>query len=160
MAYYKAKQQKINGKFYPEAVVQGKPVSTEDVAKELAKRSTVSTADCFAVLKEMGDVLAGIMKHGKSVRLEGLGTFRLTIDAKKGGVDTAKEVTADQIECVRVRFIPETARTSSGAVTTRAGIDSNIEWVKLDGTAPDGTAPDGTDEPGTGGDGGGEDPLG
>lgn len=48
MAFYKAQKDK-QGRFYPYAVVQGKPVSTEEVAQELAKRSTVSTA--FALIQ-------------------------------------------------------------------------------------------------------------
>lgn len=156
MAYYKAQKEK-SGKYYPYAIVQGKPVSTEEVADELAKRSTVSRADCFAVLKDMGDIIASLMKHGKSVRLEGLGTFRLTIDVKKNsGTDTPEEVGTEQIGGVRVRFTPETRKRSDGTIATRAGIAEGIEWIKLGADTADG---------GTGGTGGtdgdqGSEPLG
>ncbi len=43
--------------YYPQAIVQGKPVETETIAKDLAKISTVSNSDVQAVL---GDI-AGVM---------------------------------------------------------------------------------------------------
>ena len=45
------KQQKV---YYPRAVVQGKPVETETIAKDLAKISTVSNSDVQAVLGMLG----------------------------------------------------------------------------------------------------------
>lgn len=48
------KQQAV---YYPRAIVQGKPVETETIAKDLAKISTVSNSDVQAVL---GDI-AGVM---------------------------------------------------------------------------------------------------
>lgn len=160
MAFFKAKKIKVNGvvKYIPMAVVQGKPVSTETVAEALAKRSTVSVADCFAVLKEMGDVMADFMAQGKSVRLEGIGTFRLTIDADKEAADKPEDVKASHIKNTRVRFVPETKRTAAGAVSTRAGISKQIEWVRSDGmTVADGDGSGGD----TGGDGGdSENPMG
>lgn len=146
---------KKSGKWYPFAIVKGKPVSTDTVAEILAKRSTVSRADCFAVLKDMGEVVGELMAQGKSVRLEGLGTFRLTIDAEKGGADTADKVDATMIAGVRVRFVPETSRRSDGSISTRAGVSDNIEWVKLDGTAAAGGETSGGDDAS-----GEEDPLG
>ena len=36
--------------YYPRAIVQGKPVETETIAKDLSKISTVSNSDVQAVL--------------------------------------------------------------------------------------------------------------
>ena len=36
--------------YYPRAIVQGKPVETETIAKDLAKISTVNNSDVQAVL--------------------------------------------------------------------------------------------------------------
>lgn len=57
MPFWKKAYQKKQGVYYPQAIVQGKPVETETIAKDLAKISTVSNSDVQAVL---GDI-AGVM---------------------------------------------------------------------------------------------------
>ena len=57
-----------------------------------------------------------------------------------------------QITGVRVRFIPETSRSSNNQVTTRSLVDSNIFWEEWGGKS---TTPS---EGGGGGEGGGEAP--
>ena len=75
MAFFKKQQKKINGKWYPQVVTVGKPVTTDEVADRLSKISTVSRADTYAVLKDLADVLSDYMAQGRTVKLEGLGTF-------------------------------------------------------------------------------------
>ena len=83
------------------------------------------------------------MAQGKSVRLDGLGTFRYTLETE--GVDTREEMDFQkQVKAVRVSFIP----TKEGAVTkggtaTRALVPTGIEWLKYDGQA---AATDDTDD--------------
>ena len=43
MAYFKKKQMKANGKWYPVAVTIGRPVGTDTIAKKLADLSSLST---------------------------------------------------------------------------------------------------------------------
>lgn len=50
MPFYKKSYNKKQGVYYPRAVVQGSPVETETIAKDLAKISTVSNSDVQAVL--------------------------------------------------------------------------------------------------------------
>ena len=50
MPFWKKMFNKRQGVYYPRAVVQGKPVETETIAKDLAKISTVSNSDVQAVL--------------------------------------------------------------------------------------------------------------
>ena len=50
------------------------------------------------------------MAQGRTVKIDGVGTFYYTAAANKKGVQTAKEVSASQIVGVRVRFIPEVER--------------------------------------------------
>ena len=64
---------KRQGVYYPRAVVQGKPVETETIAKDLAKISTVSNSDVQAVL---GDI-AGVM-HTRILRLQIRGARQLS----------------------------------------------------------------------------------
>ena len=50
MPFWKKAFSKRTGVYYPQAVVQGKPVGTETIAKDLSKISTVSNSDVQAVL--------------------------------------------------------------------------------------------------------------
>ena len=144
MAFYKEQYSEKFGVYFPQAVVVGKPVDTKEVAKRLAKISTVSLADVLAVLAEMPGVLADFMAQGKSVRLDGLGTFRYTLETE--GVENKADFDFQkQLKAVRVSFIP----TKEGAVTkggtaTRALVPTGIEWLKYDGQAA--AEDDGTDD--------------
>lgn len=133
MAFFKKTKQKINGKWYPKSVTVGKPVTTDEVAQHLAKESTVSPADTFAVLKSLGGVLGDFMANGRTVKLDGVGTFYYTANASGNGVDSADEVKATQITGVRVRFIPEVRANSSHQITTRTLVGTNIFWEEWGG---------------------------
>lgn len=131
MAFFKKVKQKINGLWYPKSVTIGKPVQTDEIADRLSQISTVSRADTFAVLKDLAGVLGDFMAQGRTVKLEGLGTFYYTANASGKGVEDEKDVTADQITGVRVRFIPEARRSGSGRSMVRSLISNNIFWVEL-----------------------------
>ena len=127
MAFFKKVKKKLTGLWYPEAITVGKPVTTDQVADRLALISTVSRGDTYAVLKDFGVVMAAFMAEGRTVKLEGVGTFYYTINADKG-IAKPEEVTAKQIKNVRVRFIPETSRTQSNKVATRSLVSDSIYW--------------------------------
>ena len=78
MAYFKRTQKKVNGKWYPQVVIIGKPVQTNEVANRLADLSALSPGDCFSMLKNLGKVLGDFMNSGRTVKLEGVGTFYST----------------------------------------------------------------------------------
>ena len=136
MAFYKKTKQKVNGKWYPTSITVGKPVTTDEVAKRIAAESTVSPADTFAVLKSLGGVLADFMANGRTVKLEGVGTFYYTSNAAGNGVATEAEVSSKQITDVRVRFLPEKQQNSSNQITSRALISNNIFWEEWRGKEP------------------------
>lgn len=153
MAFYNAMQLKSNGKWYPQAVQVDQPFTTKELADALAEISTVSYADVMAVLGNLPGVMGKMMAQGRSVRMEGLGTFRLTINAEKQGVDTADEVSDAQIKAVRIRFTPETRRPTKSGAVTRALVDDDLRWVRYDGipAADDTTDPDTGDDTGSDG---------
>jgi predicted histone-like DNA-binding protein len=143
MAFFKKSFKKLTGFWYPQAITVGKPVSTDEVAEQLAKISTVSPGDTYNVLKDLGGVLADFMAEGRTVKLDGIGTFYYTAVATHQGVDSPDKVKASLITGVRVRFIPETTRTASNKVASRSLISPHIFWVEWDGPTP----PGGEDEP-------------
>lgn len=137
----------MNGRWYPEAVIVGKPVSTDHVADRLAAMSTVSRADTYAVLKDLGRVLGNYMAEGRSVRLEGLGTFRYTAVTNGNGVGTPDEVSASQISGVRVRFLPEVGKNSARKIISRSLVSDELFWVELEAKdKPSGELPQATTE--------------
>ncbi len=148
MAYFKKVQKKVNGKWYPQAVLIGKPVQTKEVANRLADLSALSPGDCYSMLGNLGKVLGEFMNSGRTVKLDGVGTFYYTADTSGQGVDTAEEVSAKQIKGTRVRFIPETARGSSNQVTTRSLVSENTFWEELDvnSSTPSGGSADDEDD--------------
>lgn len=138
MAFWKRIKMKINGLWYPKSVLVGTPVTTKQVAERLARESTVSLADVYAVLLSLGSVLGDYMSQGRSVKLDGIGSFYFTATANKNGVAKEEDVSAKQINGVRVRFIPETSykqngSTPAGRHATRNLTDVSIEWEEWKG---------------------------
>lgn len=154
MAFWKKQQNKSKKIYYPQAIVKGKPVETEEIARQLARISTVSNSDVQAVLGDIAPVMHTEMKQGKSVHIKGLGYFRYTLDTV--GVADLKDFNFQkQVKAVRVEFTPDREKNASGAYT-RALVDSgSLEWIELSSDTVD-------DTPGTGGTDGdeNENPLG
>lgn len=132
MAFFKKVKQKGDNKWHPRAVTKGRPYTADDVAQRLSEMSTVTPGDTYAVLMNLGPVLAEMMNSGRSVKLKGVGTFYCTCRSEGQGVDTPEEVSATQITSSQVRFIPEYGRNQQGKVNERTLISSNLEWVDVD----------------------------
>lgn len=128
MAFYKPRLKKRSGLYYPEAVTVGKQVSTKQLAQALSDRSTVTLSDARAVLSELGTVMSTFMAQGRSVHLDGLGSFRYTINATKLGVEKEEDVSANQIKSIRVRFVPEMTRNADKSVATRTMQPTAVDW--------------------------------
>lgn len=130
MAFYK--KSKLGGKWYPRAVTTGRPADTDEVAQRLSLISTVSPGDTYAVLANLGGVLADLMSEGRSVKLKGVGTFFYSCQSSGKGVDTPEEVSKQMITQTKVRFIPEYARTQNGKVVNRTLISPYLSWVDVE----------------------------
>lgn len=76
--------------------------------------------------------MAEIMAEGRSINLEGLGSFRYTSISSGNGVDTESEVNTSQINAIRVRFTP--ARKKQGINYTRSLVGNLFftEWRGVD----------------------------
>lgn len=130
MPFYKKSYNKHQGVHYPRAVVQGKPVETEAIAKDLSRISTVSNSDVQAVLGDIAPVIHTRMAQGKSVHLKGIGYFRYALDTV--GVKDLKDFNfSKQVKAVHVEFIPERTRLAGGTYS-RALVDTDqLEWIEL-----------------------------
>ena len=126
------KKQKLNKKWYPRSVTVG-TCTTKYVAERLSQMSTVSLGDTYAVLLGLGEVMGELMELGQSVKLEGIGTFYLTGQAKGRGVDTPEEVSGEQFGKLTVGFIPEYSRAQNGKVVRRTIVPEDVEWIEMEG---------------------------
>lgn len=162
MANYRKRYSHITHKWTPVAAVS-KTLSTRKLAEHIEKESTVSVADVMAVLYALPHVLRDAMANGYSAKLDGIGSFALTVQCHKTGVDTAEEVDPyTQITNVKVQFRPEKASVQiAGAKKMQTSLVANdITWVELQekkGTKNAGgtTTPTGGSSSGNGGSGSG-----
>lgn len=146
MAFYKREHNEKQGVYYPLAVTVGKPVTTKEIAEKLARISTVSKSDVNAVLGDLASVMADEMKQGKAVMIDGLGSFRYTLDTE-GVKDEAEFNFQKQVKAVRVRFTPQrTGGNLKGSTATRALAPGGIEWIELSATTATDGGTDGGDD--------------
>ena len=129
--FFKKSIQKIRGKFkwFPRAMTFTRhPATTKDVAARIARMSTASPGDVHLVLTCLPTVMAQFMDEGRPVHINGLGSFFFKLSCAGRGVDTAEEVSRQQIRSIRVQFLPE--RVGKGKNQRRPlteGI-SLVEW--------------------------------
>lgn len=133
MAFYKKAYNKKTDVYYPRAITIGTAINTDQIAETLADRSTVTKTDVKAVLTEMADVMSQYMAQGKSVKLDGLGSFRLGLNTK--GVKNEEDFDFQtQLQHIKVNFAPETTYPASTGTATRSMVSKNIEWVEYNKT--------------------------
>jgi predicted histone-like DNA-binding protein len=110
----------------------------------------------YNVIRSLPYVMANVMKQGRVVKFDGIGSFRYTISSNGKGVTTEAEVSASQITDIHVRFTPE-AHRPKGLPSTRALVTDSISFSrwKEDAKRTDQGGDDNTgggNTPGTGGD--------
>ena len=81
--------------FHPRVVLVGN-VTTDQVAREIAAYSSLSSGDVKNVIDNLVTVMTQHLQASQSVTLDGLGSFRLTMRSSGRGVETADEVSASQ----------------------------------------------------------------
>ena len=79
-------------------------VGLPEIAKEIEGRSALSLGDVQSVLSNMVEVLPIFLKLGQSVKLEGFGTFRISVVSD--GTATADELSAHHAKGVKIIFLP------------------------------------------------------
>ena len=130
MAFFTKQFVKLTGKWIP----RPKTVSCYDakrLAKDIEKESTVSETDVIAVLNAIPKVMTRYLAEGHSVKLDGIGSFFLNFECKKTGVDTAEEVSMDQVTNIKVQFRPAMKGSSKKGKFNNTLIADDIEWTYL-----------------------------
>ena len=121
MPYYRKVKKKINGKWYPQSVTVGDPVTTDEIAQLLADFSSASVGDTYNILKNLARAMSIYMSNGRTVKL--------------------------QINGVRVRYLPEYTRSADHSAT-RAIVPDSLKWEEWGG---DTSSSSSSTTPGTGG---------
>ena len=89
-------------KFYAQAVKLGVK-NTKDLSEEISGRCSLTRGDVLNVLANLNEVVTKWLIEGYSVRLDNLGTLRVTLLSK--GSDTAVKDISNLIKRARVRFL-------------------------------------------------------
>ena len=97
------RDQNSTPKYYATAKSDGR-TDTNGLAKQIARMSTISTADTMAMLEAFLTVVPDQLADGKIVELGEFGTFRVSISSE--GAAAAEAVTAASITEARVIFTP------------------------------------------------------
>ena len=100
------------GKWFP-VPSSSEPMSLKGFAKHLSEHGKLASYDMLVlVLQNIVSCLKELILQGQSVKLDGLGTFRPTIEGKgSNDVETAVSLGANVIiEGIHLRFSPENAK--------------------------------------------------
>lgn len=79
-------------------------VGVAEIAREIEGRSALSLGDVQSVLSNLMEVMPIFLKLGQTVKLEGFGTFRLSVTSD--GTATAEELTAHHVTGSKLIFLP------------------------------------------------------
>lgn len=139
--FFKKSKLKVNGKtkWFPRAVIVSKrPADSDELARRIAQMSTASTGDVHLVLRSLPRVMAQIMNEGRTVHIDGLGSFFFKLSCAGRGVDTPEEVSRKQIKDIRVQFLPERQRIDGKRFGKPLTQDVELEdWDVVTGAAND-----------------------
>ena len=104
--FFKTPQPKDPGKerYHARLVVKSK-MTTDQIARRIADRCSLSASDVKAALIELSDVLETEIRNGNSVHLEGIGTFRGS--AKSPSVSSVSEIRAESIHFGGIVYLPD-----------------------------------------------------
>ena len=95
-------------KYYVQ-IAPTEPVEQDEIIDRIEKRSTVSSADCKAVLDALEYEIKQALKDGKSVRLGNLGSFRPTLTSEgEATAAAARKKGARLIKSVNVQYTKST----------------------------------------------------
>ena len=96
----------------------------------------MSYTDIMAVLTSLPTVMQRYLAEGHTVKLEGIGTFYISVQCSKTGVEKKELCSAEQITNVKVQFRPEMETPSTGRKGKRKNtlVADDLSWTYLPAT--------------------------
>ena len=107
------------GRYYAKAV-HNETVGLDALAERIQRNSTAKKSDCLAVFTELFEVLKDELMAGHTVRINGLGSFKIGIKSRYAKSDTEFSVSQHIYGC-RVNFLPEYNVVTTGTYTDDDG---------------------------------------
>ena len=120
---FKPTQSRLSNKngeklFYPQ-LIRVATIGTHQIAKEIARRSSLSRGDVKNVSENLIDVMKEHLQASEHVNLEGFGIFRMAITSRGSCVNTPEDVSLSQATTT-VRFRPSSKRNFDRTLPWRA----------------------------------------
>lgn len=119
-------------------------ITTDELAKTIARRCTMKEPDIKGVLTALGQVLSETLLDGDRLKVDGIGTFGLSLALKKTYEDGRKRqpkalyerIAATDIRIGRITFTPsaELRNSLNDAVFVSSGVraDSSLEREEVE----------------------------
>lgn len=91
-------------KYYP--VLTDRSIADSRYVMEIISgRTSFSRGDVMGMIQCLVELIPELLKDGKNVRLDGLGTF--SVHARSKGKDTPEAVTLRDIDSLKISFLPD-----------------------------------------------------
>lgn len=103
---------------YPQIVVSGTK-NLKDLAKDIARRSTVHEGTVVGLLCDLESIIANYLADGYNVKLGELGTFSATLTCRK--VTDKSEIRAASVHFDNIKFKPTRKFRKGGTKQRKAG---------------------------------------
>ena len=100
------------GKWYARSVMTG-TVDTDALATIMQRNCTVKKSDILAVITELIETMQDQLQESKRVKLNGLGTFKISISSSGASTASDYDVRKD-VKSLRVLFQPEVKKDVDG----------------------------------------------
>ena len=105
----------------------------------------------MAVLTSLPTVMQRYLAEGHMVKLDGIGTFYLTVQCTKTGVENKEDCSQEQITNVKVQFRPEMVGNGRKGQRRNTLVADDLEWTYLPATEKKPTEESGSATPTGGG---------
>lgn len=92
---------------YHARVIPNGTVTTDDLARDIHSRCSLSPADVKAALVALSEVVSEKLEEGRRVHIEGLGFVQVTLECPD--IQSTQEIRAESIHFKSVAFRPEAA---------------------------------------------------
>ena len=100
----------------------------ETLASEIETIGSLSEEDVIHVMKSFVRSMKKVLKEGNRVKVDGLGTFYITLTCP--GVEVEKDCVVKNIAKVNLRFwVDNTLRLTNGSTATTRGASNNVEFA-------------------------------
>ena len=108
----KSSNPKMTGKWYAK-VVTGQTVTTEKIAERIQASCSMKKSDVVAVLSELAEVIADIVKESQRAQLDGIGCFKAGLSSRGAESEDKFEV-QKHIKNLHLIYQPVTRKLSTG----------------------------------------------